>query len=95
MSCGSQILIFYAVGLQIRQNICLVFSHRKYVICNQIQLTSVFVFHIVDLHMATNSVIILQGYCSVGFARVVEQSEKSDSIEYKDLRSEIHTSYII
>ena len=43
--------------------------------------------------MATNSVIILQGYCSVGFARVVEQSEKSDSIEYKDLRSEIHTSY--
>ena len=29
----------------------------------------------------------LQGYCSVGYARVVEQSEKFDSIEYKNRRS--------
>jgi hypothetical protein len=28
-----------------------------------------------------------QGYCSAGYARVVEQSEKSDSIEYKNRRS--------
>ena len=28
-----------------------------------------------------------QGYCSVGYARVVEQSEKFDSIEYKNRRS--------
>ena len=27
----------------------------------------------------------LQGHCTVGYARVVEQSEKFDSIEYKDL----------
>ena len=32
-----------------------------------------------------------QGYCSGGYARVVERSEKFDSIKYKDLRSEIHT----
>ena len=32
-----------------------------------------------------------QGYCSVGYARVVERSEKFDSIKYKDLRSEKHT----
>ena len=29
----------------------------------------------------------LQDYCSVGYARVVEQSEKFDSIEYKNRRS--------
>ena len=27
----------------------------------------------------------LQDYCSVGYARVVEQSEKFDSIKYQDL----------
>ena len=29
----------------------------------------------------------LQGHCTVGYARVVEQSEKFDSIEYKNRRS--------
>ena len=29
----------------------------------------------------------LQGHCSVGYARVVEQSEKFDSIKYKNRRS--------
>ncbi len=29
----------------------------------------------------------LQDYCSVGYARVVEQSEKFDSIKYKNRRS--------
>ena len=29
----------------------------------------------------------LQDYCSVGYARVVEQSEKFDSIKYKNQRS--------
>ena len=29
----------------------------------------------------------LQGYCSVGYARVVEQSEKFDSIKYQNRRS--------
>ena len=28
-----------------------------------------------------------QGYCSVGYARVVERSEKFDSIKYKNQRS--------
>ena len=28
-----------------------------------------------------------QGYCSVGYARVVEQSEKFDSIKYQNRRS--------
>ena len=32
-----------------------------------------------------------QDYCSGGYARVVERSEKFDSIKYKDLRSEKHT----
>ena len=31
----------------------------------------------------------LQGYCSVGYARVVEQSEKFDSIKYQNRRSAI------
>lgn len=31
----------------------------------------------------------LQDYCSVGYARVVEQSEKFDSIGYKNQRSAI------
>ena len=31
----------------------------------------------------------LQDYCSVGYARVVEQSEKFDSIKYQNRRSAI------
>jgi hypothetical protein len=31
----------------------------------------------------------LQGHCTVGYARVVEQSEKFDSIGYKNQRSAI------
>ena len=76
-----KILILNSGRLQISRHISFVGSNRLYKWRISLVTTRQ------SKEIAAWNVKKQQGYCSVGYARVVERSEKFDSIKYKNQRS--------